>query len=229
MRRAAVTLVLLASCATSADTAASQAPDAADDPRAHMSDEELTAHYDTEYPLIFAAGTGDVGEVAALLMKACDIKSKESCTAVNERSQDGESALHVNAIKGDGETTKVLLAYGAEVDARTPRGESLHMTPLMWATYGGTPRHKEMVRLLLAAGADPLAADENGKEVLTMAQEAGAADVEALLKAAIRGRQEAGGERGAGGEEAGGEEAGGAPRSWQDRHRSTSMPGKEEL
>ena len=215
-------LLLLASRAASADEA--RAADATDDPRAHMSDEELTAHYDTEYPLIFAAGTGDVGKVAALLMKACDIKSKEPCTAVNERSQDGESALHVNAIKGDGETTKVLLAYGAEVDARTPRGESLHMTPLMWATYGGTPRHKEMVRLLLAAGADPLAADENGKEVLTMAQEAGAADVEALLKAAIRGRQEAGGER-----EAGDEEAGGAPRSWQDRHRSTSVPGKEEL
>ena len=224
-------LLLLASRAASA---ASQAADAADDPRAHMSDEELTAHYDTEYPLIFAAGTGDVGKVAALLMKACDIKSKAPCTAVNERSQDGESALHVNAIKGDRETTKVLLAYGAEVDARTPRGESLHMTPLMWATYGGTPRHKEMARLLLAAGADPLAADENGKAVLTMAQEAGATDVEALLKAAIRGRQEAGGERGAEGEEAGreeagGEEAGGAPRSWQDRHRSTSMPGKEEL
>ena len=215
-------LLLLASRAASADEA--RAADATADPRAHMSDEELTAHYDTEYPLIFAAGTGDVGKVAALLMKACDIKSKEPCTAVNERSQDGESALHVNAIKGDGETTKVLLAYGAEVDARTPRGESLHMTPLMWATYGGTPRHKEMVRLLLAAGADPLAADENGKEVLTMAQEAGAADVEALLKAAIRGRQEAGGER-----EAGDEEAGGAPRSWQDRHRSTSVPGKEEL
>ena len=215
-------LLLLASRAASADEA--RAADATDDPRAHMSDEELTAHYDTEYPLIFAAGTGDVGKVAALLMKACDIKSKAPCTAVNERSQDGESALHVNAIKGDGETTKVLLAYGAEVDARTPRGESLHMTPLMWATYGGTPRHKEMVRLLLAAGADPLAADENGKEVLTMAQEAGAADVEALLKAAIRGRQEAGGER-----EAGDEEAGGAPRSWQDRHRSTSVPGKEEL
>ena len=217
-------LLLLTWRAASADE--SQAADAADDPRAHMSDEELTAHYDTEYPLIFAAGTGDVGKVTALLMKACDIKSEEPCTAVNERSQDGESALHVNAIRGDRETTKVLLAYGAEVDARTPRGESLHMTPLMWAAYGGTPRHTEMVRLLLAAGADPLATDENGKKVLTMAQEVGATGVgvEVLLKAAIRGRQEAGGEQ-----ETEGEEAGATSRSWQDRHRSTSMPGKEEL
>ena len=33
------------------------AADAANEPRAHMSYEELAAHYDTEYPLIFASTT----------------------------------------------------------------------------------------------------------------------------------------------------------------------------
>ena len=146
-----------------------------------------------------------MGKVAALLMKACDIRSKAPCDAVNARSKDGESALHVNAIKGDGETTKVLLAYGAEVDARTPRGPTLQMTPLMWAAYGG---HAEMVRLLLAAGADPLTTDENGKTVLQAARNARATDVDALLLEAIRARQEVG------------SEAGGSSRS---------VPGKEEL
>ena len=48
-------LLLLSSRAASADE--SQAADAANEPRAHMSYEELAAHYDTEYPLIFASTT----------------------------------------------------------------------------------------------------------------------------------------------------------------------------
>ena len=80
-----------------------------------------------------------------------------------------------------------LLAHGAEVDARTPRGQTLWMTPLMWATYGG---HAAMVQLLLEAGADPLAIDENGKAVLQMARDARHEEVEALLLAAIREKQQ---------------------------------------
>ena len=51
-----------------------------------------------------------------------------------------------------------------------------------WATFHG---HAEMVRLLLAAGADPSAGDEHGKQPLTMSQEAGRTDVEEILRAAI--------------------------------------------
>ena len=130
----------------------------------------MTAHYKEIYPLIFAAGEGASGTVADLLAAGHDVR---------ERSKDGETVLHVNAIKGDTATTQVLLAAGAEVDARTPKGGTLWMTPLMWATYGG---HVEMCKLLLNMGADPTAADENGKAVLTMAQEARHAEVEALLR-----------------------------------------------
>ena len=131
-----------------------------------MSDEQA-------YPLIFAAGEADSASVTALLETGSDVTA---------RSKDGETALHVCAIKGDVEITKALLAHGAEVDARTPKGETLWMTPLMWATYGG---HAAMVRLLLAAGADPLAIDEKGKAVLQMSRDARHPDVEALLLAAI--------------------------------------------
>ena len=46
-----------------------------------------------------------------------------------------------------------------------------------------------MVRLLLAAGADPLAGDEHGKQPLKMSQEAGRTEVEEILKAAIAARR----------------------------------------
>lgn len=143
----------------------------ASDAATPMSDEEA-------YPLIFAAGEADSARVMALLAAGTDVAA---------RSKDGETALHVCAIKGDAEITKALLAHGAEVDARTPRGQTLWMTPLMWATYGG---HAAMVQLLLEAGADPLAIDENGKAVLQMARDARHEDVEALLLAAIREKQQ---------------------------------------
>ena len=68
------------------------------------------------------------------------------------------------------------------------------MTPLMWSANGGPPRHTQMVKLVLKAGANPLAADENGKTVLEMAREAqevegATSDVEDLLLEAIRKRK----------------------------------------
>ena len=44
--------------------------------------------------------------------------------------------------------------------------------------------HTEVARMLLDAGADPTAADENGKECLKMTQEAGKPEIEALVRKA---------------------------------------------
>ena len=125
------------------------------------------------WPLIFAAGEGDAKTVKSLLDSGVD---------VHQRSKDGESALHVAAIRGSMETAQHLLRAGALVDARTPRGGTLHMTPTMWALYHG---HAELVELLLRAGADPNAEDENGKSLLVMAQEARQPAIEAMLRAKI--------------------------------------------
>ena len=95
----------------------------------------------------------------------------------------------------------------------------------MWAVCGGTPRHTEMVRLLLAAGADPLAADASGKTVLQAARAARAGDaegrvVETLLLEAMHARQlgyEAAGEAGTGAGEGAGEGTGGPSRPLGDK------------
>jgi ankyrin repeat protein len=124
----------------------------------------------TRWPLIFAAGEGNGQEVERLLASGAD---------VGEKSKDGETALHVAAIRGDLRTLTALLAAGAEVDARTPPGSTIFMTPTMWATYHG---HTQFVQRLLEAGADPTAADENGKTLLTMTQEAGQPEIESLVR-----------------------------------------------
>ena len=124
------------------------------------------------FPLIFAAGEGDGDEVERLLDAGVD---------VGQRSKDGETALHTAAIRGDLRTLRALLAAGAEVDARTPPGATIYMTPSMWATYHG---HADFVRILLENGADPTVADENGKTLLTMTQEAGQPAIESLVREA---------------------------------------------
>ena len=128
-----------------------------------------------KWPVIFAAGEGDAETLRSVLAAGAD---------VHERSRDGETALHVSAIRGSLETVRALLDAGAEVDARTPVGSTIYMTPSMWATYH---RHDGMVEMLLEAGADPTATDENGKALLTMAQEAQQPKIVAMLEARLRG------------------------------------------
>ena len=129
------------------------------------------------WPLIYAAGEGDADAVEQLLSDGADVA---------QRSQDGETALHVAAIRGNLRTVRALLTAGAEPDARTPPGRTIYMTPSMWAVYHG---HAEMITLLLDAGADPNAADENGKTLLEMAQEAQQPAIETLFQAAINKRK----------------------------------------
>ena len=110
--------------------------------------------------LITAAGEGDFKRVEYLL----DTLKVD----VNELSPDGESALHVAAIKGNPETARLLLSHGAIVDSRSPSGKQRSMTPLHWATYGG---HVEMVKILLQYGADPHLKDETGLTAVDMSIE----------------------------------------------------------
>ena len=138
-------------------------------------DDELSDR--EKWPLIFAAGEGDASTVTKLLGLGYD---------VDGRSKDGETALHVAAIRGHLLTLQVLLEAGADVDARTPKGGTIYMTPSMWATYHG---HTEYVRFLLDHGADPAAVDENGKSLLTMSIEAEKPDIEALILAHLSRRE----------------------------------------
>ena len=64
-----------------------------------------------------------------------------------------------------------------------PRGSTIFMTPAMWTVYHG---HVELMQLLLDAGADASAADEHGKTLLEMSQEARQPEIEAMIRARLK-------------------------------------------
>ncbi|KAH7012284.1 ankyrin repeat-containing domain protein, partial [Microdochium trichocladiopsis] len=68
----------------------------------------------------------------------------------------GSSALHKAAEVGNEDMARLLLSYGARVDSRDIQG----LTPLCVATGNN---HLAIAKLLLEAGADPLAIDYQGK------------------------------------------------------------------
>jgi ankyrin repeat protein len=103
-------------------------------------------------PLMYAAAVGSVDAVKALLAKGADAKAKNSFDA---------TALMWGA--ANPEKVRVLVEAGADVNARSKQG----MTPLLIAASNAGSI--EIVRLLLAEGADPKATDESGTTLLAAA------------------------------------------------------------
>jgi ankyrin repeat protein len=131
-------------------------------------------------------------------------------------SSDGFTALHFAAFWGGSPTARLLLARGAEVDARGRgwmTGTPLHSAasnrdagvvdvllaagadPDARQSGGWTPLHGaahngdvRTARLLLDAGADPAARNDDGRSVLELAEEAGDADTIDLVRSALRSR-----------------------------------------
>lgn len=90
----------------------------------------------------------------------------------------GVSPLAVAAIAGHTDITQVLLAKGADVNAKDPR---FGLTALMAAALAG---HTDPVKALLAAGADAHAKAADGKTALMFAKERGHTVIIELLKQA---------------------------------------------
>jgi uncharacterized protein len=117
-----------------------------------------------------AAAFGDLDRLTALL----------AGDAVDAVSGDGFTPLHLAAFFGKPEAVTLLLARGAEVDARG-RGW-MTGTPLHSAV---SARHVDVVEILLAAGADPNARQSGGWTPLHGAAHNGdVASVALLLTAA---------------------------------------------
>jgi ankyrin repeat protein len=140
-----------------------------------------------------AATFGDLDRLAVLLAADADLTQR--------RSGDGFTALHLAAFFGQDEAVRLLLARGADPDARgtgwmtgTPlnaAASSGHATvvallldagadPDAVQRGGWTPLHSaahngdaRTVELLLAHGADPSAVDDDGRSVGDMARESG--------------------------------------------------------
>jgi ankyrin repeat protein len=153
-----------------------------------------------EHEFMAAAAQGNVAKLGKLV---------ESVNVNARLGEQGDTALHRAAARGQAEAVKLLLERGAEVDAVDDEGT----TPLLGATYRGHHEvvkllleqgaavdaqemrfrvsalthavgrnDRELVRLLLNYGANPLLKSADGRTPLDRAEANGAADIVALLK-----------------------------------------------
>jgi len=105
-----------------------------------------------------AAMRGDRGAVVSLLKQGVDIDGAQG---------DGSTALHWAAFNDDLETTKILIAAGANVKVSTREGG---ITPLFMAANNG---NAAIMEALLKAGAGVNSVKANGTTVLMLAASSG--------------------------------------------------------
>lgn len=134
------------------------------------------------HQLASAHGSGYAREVIpSYLRKALD-RLLELGVPVNAKDSEGMTALHYSAQGGDIELATWLLEHHADVNAKDMRG----VTPLLkWA--GSYNKRKEMMKLLLANGADPTAMDADGHDLFEhLAGEARWEDVFEMLDSGLK-------------------------------------------
>jgi ankyrin repeat protein len=134
-------------------------------------------------PLAEAIGQDQPDAVRWLLAHGAD---------VNGRIAGGATPLFLTLGGRDPAVVRILIGAGADVDARLPSGR----TALVAACgHGGEEQVLEMVNTLLAAGADPNAADALGVRPVAAAVEAGHTLVARQLRSASQGTTRLPGER----------------------------------
>ena len=94
---------------------------------------------------------------------------------IDERNDDGISALHLTAFEGNQIIAELLVAEGSDVDALSIKN---HLTPLYWAAKGG---HLAIVELLISKGANVNSRTKRGKTPLKVAIKKGHRIVAELL------------------------------------------------
>jgi ankyrin repeat protein len=117
-----------------------------------------------------AANRGDLEKVQALL--------RSDPNLVLSKDDEGFTPLHQAVNRGHKDVAELLLAHGADVNARLRvKGQEV---PLHLAVAGG---HKDVVGLLLAHGADVNAKNNKGGTPLHLAAYLGHKDIVGLLLA----------------------------------------------
>src|ERR1043166_6286166 len=126
----------------------------------------VTRDQDEDNPIHQAAALGNLPEVKRLL------DHKPSLARLKDNT--GRTALHRASAQGRIEVAALLLARGADVDARNKAGA----TPLRWAVTSG---NVELVRLLLDKGANVNARTKGRSTPLMRAMENARAEIGELL------------------------------------------------
>ncbi|EXX55155.1 uncharacterized protein OCT59_004119 [Rhizophagus irregularis] len=124
---------------------------------------------DFEKSIHYACLNNDINRVKTII-------SKKGGSTVNEIDSTGYTPLHYAARKGYLDICRILIDYGADVNAITPE---LFSTPLHRAS---TYNHSKVVTSLLSSGAKPELQDSDGKTCLHKACENGSKDVILTLK-----------------------------------------------
>ena len=117
-----------------------------------------------------------------LLHLACEnsqislIKTLLKCNVnINSMNAEGLSPLHLAAIKGDIEVTKLLINEGADIELKDSKHGS---TPLLYACQNGRTK---TVQTLLENGADINAKSSNGTRAIHFAAQSGKTVIIQLL------------------------------------------------
>ncbi|MBP7865222.1 MAG: ankyrin repeat domain-containing protein [Acidobacteria bacterium] len=128
--------------------------------------------------LFLAAGRGQAGDIRYLLDHGAPLDDKDD---------SGRTPLEVAADEGHANAVQILIQRGASVRTKDAEG----LSPLLRVVNDRSKR--EVVHLLLEAGADPNVADKEGTPALFLAMQAGAEMVQSLLdhgaKPDFRGRE----------------------------------------
>ena len=116
--------------------------------------------------LVVSIREDDMEAVQQALSDGADVNAKGGMI--------GGTPLHDAALNGHKEIAELLIAEGAEVNAKGKPGR----TPLHWAAYNN---HKEPVILLIGKGADVNAIEKNGQTPLHHAAVRGNSKISELL------------------------------------------------
>ena len=129
--------------------------------------------------LVDAGAPLDLFAAAALgRQEVVEARLAEDPAGLSRLSYDGWTPLHLSAFFGHAPVAALLLAHGADINARSTN--SIRNTPLHAAVAGG---RVETALALIEAGADVNAADGGGHTPLHIAAEGGYVPiVEALLR-----------------------------------------------
>jgi len=125
--------------------------------------------YDGWTPLHLAAFLGHTAAMHLLINEGADLRALS-------RNENGNMPLHAACAGHRGEAAKLLVEWGADVNARAAGG----WTPLHLATDSG---QTDLAAFLLDHGADATARSDDGQTPLAMARKHDRAAVIALLTA----------------------------------------------